>query len=224
MLVLVLPWIGALARRLDFDETDQSLGFAQTIPIVSFARLGGACATCRARIDPTHLVGELVGAGLLVLALWIGDPLRGLLVAVLGFVLLASAVIDARTQRLPDALTLLILALTLGLTWLHSPSALGIGLMTGAVTFAILFGVRALSRRKDGAPGLGLGDVKLFSVLAIWLGLATPWALLAASLLGLAIMRVLRPHDGRLAFGPMIAASAWIIGLLGEGGLWPTMA
>jgi leader peptidase (prepilin peptidase)/N-methyltransferase len=83
--------------------------------------------------------------------------------------------------------------------------------------------VRWLAARRSGEPGLGLGDVKLLAALALWLGLATPWLIAAASLLGLLLMAITRPKDGRLAFGPAIAVSAWTIGIIGEAGQWPMM-
>ncbi|WP_340643896.1 A24 family peptidase [Phenylobacterium sp.] len=215
----------ATARgRSHCDACGVSLSYAQTVPVISFVGLRGACRSCGDRIDPTHLAGELAGAAILVSAVWIGEPVRVALLSALGLTLLASAVVDARTQRLPDTLTAVIAALTIVLALTRSLQSLEVGLVAGALTFAVLSGVRWLSARNGRAPGLGFGDVKLLSALAIWLGLATPSTVVVAALIGLAVMIGLRPADRRLPFGPMIAASAWTVGILMEAGLWPTMA
>ena len=215
---------GTARGRSHCDTCGVSLSYVQTIPVISFVGLRGACRSCGNRIDPTHFAGEVAGAAILVSAVWIADPMRVALLSALGLILLASAVVDARTRRLPDTLTMGVAALAAALSLTRSLQTLEVGLVAGALTFAVLTSVRWLSARNSRAPGLGFGDVKLLSALAIWLGLATPWTVVAAALIGLVAMAGLRPADRRLPFGPMIAASAWTVGILVENGLWPTMA
>jgi leader peptidase (prepilin peptidase)/N-methyltransferase len=83
--------------------------------------------------------------------------------------------------------------------------------------------VRRGFQRFRGQAGLGFGDVKLITALAFWLGLATPWAVVAAAGIGLAfaVLRGAGRRNERFAFGPMIAAAAWIVGMTREAGLWP---
>jgi leader peptidase (prepilin peptidase)/N-methyltransferase len=210
-----------LRGRSHCDGCALSLGFAETLPVVSFAWLRGACPACGARIDPLHPVGEISGALIAASAVAGAPNARGALFAVLGLVLLASALTDARTRRLPDLLTLTIAALGLAAATLRGEAALITGLVASAAGFLILEGVRrgflALRRR----PGLGFGDVKLVAALALWLGAATPWAVALAAALGLAALLIARPADGRIAFGPALAAGAWVVGLSLEAGAWP---
>jgi leader peptidase (prepilin peptidase)/N-methyltransferase len=90
----------------------------------------------------------------------------------------------------------------------------------------ILLALRELRRRRasDGDPGLGLGDVKLFAGLALWLGAATPWALVAAASLGLVGWTLGGRGSGRIAFGPALAAGSWAVGVARDGGLIPWLA
>jgi leader peptidase (prepilin peptidase) / N-methyltransferase len=213
-----------LAGRSRCDTCGRSLNFAQTTPVIAFVALRGACARCGARIDPVHLAGEVAGALVVAASLLAGDPWRTALLAALGLVLIAAAAVDVRTMRLPDLMTGAAAVLGLALAVQAGVGALLAGLAAAAVSVSLLLGLRLLAaRRSGGEPGLGLGDVKLIGALALWLGALTPMAVAVAAVFGLAVVAVRRSGDRRLPFGPAIAAGAWIVGIGGEAGLWPTM-
>jgi leader peptidase (prepilin peptidase)/N-methyltransferase len=211
---------GSMVGGSRCDACGGGLGFAQTIPIVSYVGLRGVCAACGARIDVTHLLGELAGVLVLVAAVWAADLPRAALLSVLGLALLAAATIDARIRRLPNGLTVAAAAAGLALAWTDGVTSLVAGGLAAAGTAAVLLGLRA-ARGRRGDPGLGLGDVKLLTALALWLGVSTPFAVLVACGLGLATAPWLRDAEGRLAFGPMIALSGWVVGIAAERGWTP---
>jgi leader peptidase (prepilin peptidase)/N-methyltransferase len=212
----------ALTGRSRCDGCGCALSFAQTVPLVSYVRLGGACAGCGGRIDPTHLAGEAAGGLMVVAGLFVADPARSLLLSALGLTLIAAAAVDLKVHRLPDVLTASVAALGFWLSALRGGDAVIEGVVAAGLTASALLLLRAVSRRLRTDPGLGLGDVKLFAALALWLGASTPWLVACAAGVGLAIMRLTRPADGRLAFGPAIAVAAWAVGFSQEAGLWPT--
>lgn len=131
--------------------------------------------------------------------------------------LAALAVIDARTFRLPDVLTLPLIAAGLAFAlvsgagiWLH---VLGAGL-----GYLSLVAVEVAYRRLRGRDGLGRGDAKLFAAGGAWCGAAAlPLILLAASasaLLFIVVLRLFRPGVGAttmIAFGPFLAFGIWIV-------------
>lgn len=212
----------ALVGRSRCDGCGCALSFAQTVPLVSYVGLGGACAGCGGRIDPLHMAGEAAGGLVVVTSLVAADPARSLLLSALGLTLIAAAAVDLKIRRLPDILTAGVATLGLGLSVLHSADAIIEGVVAAGLTAGALLLLRAASRRLRTDPGLGLGDVKLFAALALWLGAGTPWLVAGAAGVGLGIMCLTRPSDGRLAFGPAIAVAAWAVGFGQEAGLWPT--
>jgi leader peptidase (prepilin peptidase)/N-methyltransferase len=214
----------ALVGRSHCDGCGVQLSFAQTLPIAAFIRLGGACNACGGRIDRTHLVGELAGAAIVVSALATVPLASAVLLTTLGLALLASSVIDVKTQKLPDLLTGVIAATGLGAAWLRSPQAALEGFAAGALSFIVLETTRRAFLALRGRHGLGFGDVKLIAALAFWLGLATPWAVFLAAAIGLAAAGPMRRGDGRFAFGPFIAIGAWIVGLMQEVHPWLSLA
>lgn len=213
---------GSTLGRSHCDSCGVALGFAQTIPVASYLRLGGCCAGCGARIDPTHLVGELAGLVVVLSAVASGPPLEAALMSGLGLALLAAAAVDSKVRRLPDVCATLVALCGVGLSLRAGGAQLTAGLVASGACVLVLLALREAGRRRRGDPGLGLGDVKLIAALALWLGAATPVMVVVASGLGLLAAPWLRGADRRLPFGPMIAAAAWVVGIAMQRGwgLW----
>lgn len=210
----------ALTGRSRCDACAMPLGFAATVPIVSYVRLGGACAGCRAPIHPGHVVGEVLGVGVAVISVAVLPIESALAVAALGLVLIAAGAADVASRRLPDLASLAVAILGLGLALQRGSVALLVGLAAATIAGGVLMLLRRLFLERTGAPGLGLGDVKLAAALALWLGAATPWAIAAAGLLGLVQIRLMKSADGKIAFGPALAAGGWAVGLALQAGLF----
>jgi leader peptidase (prepilin peptidase)/N-methyltransferase len=210
----------ALTGRSRCDACAMPLGFGATVPIVSYVQRSGACAGCRAPIHPGHIVGEVLGAGVAMLSVALLPIGPALAVALLGLVLIAAGAADVASRRLPDLASLAAAGLGLGLAAQRGPAALLAGLAAAAITGGVLMLLRRLILGRTGEPGLGLGDVKLAAALALWLGAATPWAIAAAGLLGLLQIRLMRSADGKIAFGPALAAGGWTVGLALQAGLF----
>ena len=214
-----------VAPRSHCESCGTPLKPAAMIPIVSWAALGGRCATCKAPI-PVHLpLIEVAALALAVIAALTRDGPSFWAAYVLLLGLLPLAFADWVHMVLPDAV-LAFLALA-GIAWgfLGGDIGLrdmGLGAVAGGGAFlAIAWGYRLLRRR----DGLGLGDVKLMAVAGIWVGWqGLPTVALAAALLALAVesgralvTRQGLKADSRLAFGPYLCAGlalAWLLGPL----------
>lgn len=133
---------------------------------------------------------------------------------VLTLLLLAIAVTDFRSFRIPDILSLTLVAA--GLAWsAASRDVILVDHVIGAVAgYASLaaFGWAYFAWR--GREGLGLGDAKLFAAAGAWLGWRDlPAVLLLAAIGGLLFAvwtRRTAPAD-HVAFGPWLAISIWLI-------------
>lgn len=215
----------ALIGRSRCDGCRTPLGFAATVPVVSWVQRKGACAICGHKIPNLHPIGEIAGGVIgLAIAVLAGSPGQAVLLAALGVALLSASLVDLETLKLPDLWTAMASMSGAGLSWMRSSDELIKGLAASVIAFGLLEAVRRAFLALRRKPGLGFGDVKLIAALALWLGVATPWAVAIAAALGLLAFLVLRPADGRLPFGPWLALSAGVIGLVREAGLWPTFA
>ena len=208
-------WIGGRSRC---DHCAAPIAYSQSIPVVSYALSRGRCGSCRGAIAGAHPLGEVLGASLLPLCLIAFDPLRGALIFVLAMVLLMASAVDLRTLRLPDILTAGVAAASFALAASGGGWTMAAGLLAAGASFLVLQGVRSIGQRRGAEPGLGFGDVKLLAALALWLGIATPWAVLLAATAGLTAMHIYKPADGRLPFGPFIAGGALVVGMLRDAG------
>ena len=186
------------------------------IPVVSWILLRGRCANCQTSIPVRLPAVELAGALLAIaaIAVW-GFHWIALAHYIFLMVLLASALIDAKTTLLPDQLTLplLWLGLLAAAAFDATPTLFDatLGAVTGYLSLWLVYWAFRLVTRRD---GMGYGDFKLMAAIGAWLGWQTaPAVILIAAVLGLAyaIVRILHRTATRgtpIPFGPFLAIAA----------------
>ena len=131
----------------------------------------------------------------------------------LAAMLIAIAILDLRTRRIPDTFSLPLAGAGLGWTAWIDPPALPSHLLGALIGYASLAAFGAVYFHKRGREGLGLGDAKLFAAGGAWIGWQSlPLVLLTASVSGLLYAFATRRlrADEHLAFGPWIALGIWI--------------
>lgn len=163
--------------------------------------------------------------GLLALPVLSGSDLPGSVTAismVLAACLIALSVIDLRTFRLPDVLTVPLILAGVACAWVVEWDAPVWRIAAALAGYLFLWAVAAIYRRLRGREGLGLGDAKLLAGGGAWLGFSgLPTVMLWAT--GIAILCVLiaallgRRIEGAAAmpFGPFLALGFWLVWLYG---------
>jgi leader peptidase (prepilin peptidase) / N-methyltransferase len=146
----------------------------------------------------------------------------GILGALLGALMLAIAVTDARRYLIPNELTGAAAALALLRAAAIGPDAGAWALLWAlgrALIVALpLLGLMAAYRALRGRDGLGLGDVKLAAVAGVWLGIPALFAAIelaalaaiGAYLLNAAIKRRPLKSTAFLPFGTFLAPAIWL--------------
>ncbi|MBU1539343.1 MAG: A24 family peptidase [Alphaproteobacteria bacterium] len=174
-----------------------------------------------------HALMALAAAAIGVWAALVrATPLDAVLTALLGWQLLLIAVIDGEHFRLPDRLTLPLLA-TGGLAAMVLDQTAPIDALIGAAAgFAGLWLLALAYRGLRGRDGLGDGDPILLAAGGAWVGwIGLPSVLLWASAAGLSLVaaRLLVGKrvsaTDRMPFGPCLAAGIWLTWMLGPLGL-----
>jgi leader peptidase (prepilin peptidase)/N-methyltransferase len=229
---IVGSFLGVLIRRLPegrpvalgrsaCEACGHVLSPAEMVPIASYVRQRGRCAACGAPIAADHLFIELASVGVAIAAaiavpggpyLWVS--------CILGWWLLALAWIDARSFRLPDVLTLPLIAAGLAeAAWLE-PEALTDRALAATGAFAALWLIARGYRMLRGRQGLGLGDVKLMAAAGAWVGaVEVPTVLFLGASLGLVyagadwLRGTKLGGTTKLPFGPFLAAAIWAVWL-----------
>ncbi|MCA7012548.1 A24 family peptidase [Dickeya dadantii] len=205
----------------------QRLRVRDNIPLLSWIRLRGRAHCCGGAVSWRYPLIELLSGLSFLLAGLLWQPGLALLGALLCFgTLLALAAIDARTQLLPDVMTLPLLwgglLFNLADTFVPLEQAV-VGAMAGYLSLWLIYwAFRLLSGRE----ALGQGDFKLLAALGAWLGWqALPNLVLIASLTGLAATLLWRrvrriSMQQPLAFGPWLAVGGAVSLVLNVLGGW----
>lgn len=218
---------GVVGGRSRCGDCGATLPPWRLVPVVSFLISRGRCADCGGSISRRYPSMELAAAAIGVsAALTQAAPLEAALTALLGWQLLLIAVIDAEHYRLPDSLTLPLLATGGVAAILLDHTAPFDAVLGAAAGFASLWLLAFAYRRLRGRQGLGDGDPVLLAAGGAWVGwIGLPSVLLWASAVGLSLVaaRLLvgRSVSGgdRLPFGPCLAIGIWLTWLLGPLGL-----
>jgi leader peptidase (prepilin peptidase) / N-methyltransferase len=212
------------AGRSRCPECGAAIRAQDNVPLLSFLLLRGRCRDCGARISWRYPAIELATAALWVLC-WLefGLSLEAAGMAVFCFLALGLAAMDAETMLLPDAFTLPGIALGVIYSgamcdggWLGRLRCAGLSLGWAACAAVLILAIRGiywLVRRRE---GMGMGDAKLFAMIAAWLGPANAVLALFLAVVGAAIYGVLwvglrggqRGATARIPLGSFLCAAA----------------
>lgn len=193
------------------------------VPVLGWLVLRGRCADCAAPISARYPAVEL-GTAVLFVVITVQLAHTGRLSAAPAYLYLAAvgvalAIIDLRSQRLPNVLVLpsypVLLVLLAGASAVTGDwSALLRGLVAGAASLAGYLLLWLAYPR-----GMGFGDVKLAGLLGVALGylswsavaIGTFAAFLVGGTFGVILLAAThRSRSAAIAFGPFMLAGVWV--------------
>lgn len=205
-----------------FCET--KIKYYDNIPLLSYLILGGKCRTCKSKIPARYPLVEFL-TGYLFFALY---SLKGLsleLFALLIFlcILVCVSFIDIEFKLIPDVLSLGGLGAGLILSFFRNPhfhfkDSLYGAITGGGILFAIAYLYEILKKRE----GMGMGDVKLLSMIGSFLGTkGALFSLIAGSFFGSVVGFVLigikkKDLGYAIPFGPFLSLGAAIFVFYGD--------
>ncbi len=212
--------------RSHCPHCQKPLAYRDMIPLISYCCLKGRCRSCKKSITLTYPIIEYLTLFINVslVALW-GVNLHSILAIFLSDLLIVIAMIDLKTQLIPDTLTLP--ALWLGLLFntqqLFTSSEKAI--LGAALGYLLLFLFNRLYTYCRKKEGMGQGDFKMLAMLGAWLGPESIISiLLLATFLGIftsifaIIFKKMRYQDP-IPFGPFLAIAGFI-SLVTQNALW----
>ncbi|MFY0990164.1 prepilin peptidase [Halomonas sp. C05BenzN] len=217
------PRFNLVTPRSICPACEAPIAWHDNIPLLGWFKRRGRCATCQARISPQYPLVELAGGALTLAVVAIfGASWQGLFILGACLALLAMAVIDLRTQLLPDLLTLPLLWAGLLYQLLFQPLMLPSAVIGAMAGYLSLWSFYWLFKLVTGKEGMGYGDFKLLAALGAWLGWQSlPLVLILSAGAGAVIgvlMQVAIPRlrGAPMPFGPYLVVAGWIALLAGE--------
>ena len=199
------------------------IAWHDNLPLIGWIKRRGRCAECQTSISLQYPLVEMAG-GLLALAVLAlqGLTTESLFIYGACLMLLALAVIDFRTQLLPDVITLPLLWAGLLFQLLFQPFMLPDAVIGVMVGYLSLWSFYWLFKLVTGKEGMGFGDFKLLAALGAWLGWSfLPLILILSAGLGAVVGLTAQACAPRLRgkplpFGPFLALAGWVALLVGD--------
>ncbi|MEO1028219.1 MAG: A24 family peptidase [Pseudomonadota bacterium] len=140
---------------------------------------------------------------------------------VLGSALIALSWIDFSDYRLPNVLTLPLIAVGIGQSFLFDLVSIRLSLLGAVVGYGIFWAIGEFYFRLRNRDGLGLGDAKLLAAGGAWTGaLALSPIVLIGSFLAIPFALLDRSEAFNLktvSFGPWLAIGIWFVWVFGYG-------
>lgn len=183
----------AFKGRSQCSKCEHTLGILDLVPVLSWLFLRGKCRYCKAKISPRYLIVEVLMAALFALAIWHwGLSVQTLAYLVLFAILCGVMLVDLETKTIPNGFIIAGLVVWVASVWFMpvTPGTIGVGSLFVAAlgpgplavcadglvgAIAIGGGILVFSLLFDKVTGknsLGGGDIKLYFMVSLYLGLA----------------------------------------------------
>ncbi|WP_346797950.1 A24 family peptidase [Halomonas sp. Bachu 37] len=199
------------------------IAWHDNVPLLGWLKRRGRCANCNAGISAQYPLVELAGAAFAVAVVALhGATLEAVFLYAACLALLVLAVIDFRTQLLPDILTLPLLWAGFIYQLAFQPLMLSSAVIGAMAGYLVLWSFYWLFKLLTGKEGMGYGDFKLLAALGAWMGWQfLPLLLLLSAgigaILGILIQLALpRLRGAPMPFGPFLAVAGWVALLVGD--------
>ena len=188
----------------------------ELVPIFSYLFQGGKCKNCKCKIPLFHPLYEIF-VGLLFMFSYISFGFTGDFVIALTFVSMLAIIIvsDYYYMIIPDEILIFFgVTLALEVLLINGIDAFGISLLSGIISFGVMFLIKLFGDFIFKTESMGGGDIKLLFFLGFILG--WPQALLSiflGSIIGLPISLIVLKikNTNIIPFGPFLALGAIII-------------
>jgi len=188
----------------------------ELIPVVSFLLQGGKCSKCKDKISWFYPLSEIV-CGLLFVLAYLSFGLSLELIIALTFVSMLIIIVlsDYYYMIIEDVILLIFgIMLALEILLIFGYKQLLLSLVSGVITFIIMYLLKLLGDFLFKRESLGGGDIKLMFVIGMIIGfdMSIVSIFLSAFLaLPVSIIILKTKKDHEIPYGPFLALAALII-------------
>jgi leader peptidase (prepilin peptidase)/N-methyltransferase len=199
------------------------LGLGDLVPLLSWLSSRNRCRHCGGKIGIFYPLIELAALAIAAWSVLAAPDFNPWASCILGWTLLALAVIDVRDYLLPDFLTIPLALLGLATAWIMASSSVLNHLVGAACGLVGVVALRWAYHRLRRREGIGLGDAKLLAAAGAWVSWAgLPSVVLIGAVTGLTVTLIrgcltgrTLSHSDRVPFGAFLCLGIWIVWLYG---------
>lgn len=180
-----------LRGRSQCTQCGHTLGVFDLVPILSWIGLRGKCRYCKAAVSPRYVIVEILEALLFVAIVWqYGLSIQTLAYLLLVAILTGLALVDLDTSLIPNGFILAGIVVWLGTVWFIEPPQVSFGvgslflglsetgflavlvdgLVGGFAIGAFMLLMSLIFEKITGRASLGGGDIKLFFMIGLYVG------------------------------------------------------
>ncbi|AIO18985.1 Type 4 prepilin-like proteins leader peptide-processing enzyme [Candidatus Izimaplasma bacterium HR1] len=208
-----VPQKETLLGRSHCPNCNKTLGWLELFPIIGYIVLKGKCKNCKTPISVKYPIMELITGVLFSVSFVIlhENVVEYILVVVFISLMVIVTVSDMYYQIVPNIILLVFLPVIFGLRMFSSEIIWYYSILGGVLGFCFMYFLAWYGKKRFKREALGGGDIKLYFLIGLFLGVETVFlSLLFAAILGLIYSVVFRKKSGYLPFVPFIAVGSMI--------------
>lgn len=202
--------------RSHCDNCGHVLSWWELIPVISYIILLGKCHKCKKRIDPLHLIMELVAGGLFLFSYLYFDISYDMFMFMnISLLLLVIFVTDFECFIILDSPLVLagIITIILKLVYVGWEDLL-LSILSGLGLFLVMLLVKFFGDKAFKRESLGGGDIKLAGIMGLILGFRLGLiAIIVSTFLALpySFAALLIKKNNEVPYGPFLVSSLFLV-------------
>lgn len=214
-----VPKKESLLGRSHCPNCDRTLGPLELFPIVGYLVLGGKCKNCKTHISVKYPVMELITAILFSVSFVFlhENVVEYILVVVFISLMIIVTVSDMYYQIVPDIILIVFLPVIFTLRMFSTEILWYYSILGGVLGFGFMYFLSWYGKKRFKKEALGGGDIKLYFLIGLFLGVETVFlSLMFAAIAGLIFSAIQRKKTGYLPFVPFIGIGSLLAYYFGE--------
>ena len=202
-----MPNKESLLGRSHCPNCDVTLGALELFPIIGYIILRGKCKKCKTPISVKYPIMELITAILFSVSFVFlhENVVEYILVVVFISLMVIVTVSDMYYQIIPNIILIVFLPVIFTLRMFSDEIVWYYSIAGGVLGFGFMYLISWYGKKRFKKEALGGGDIKLYFLIGLFLGVETVFlSIMFAALLALIYSLIKRKKSGYLPFVPFI--------------------
>jgi len=203
----------SLLGRSHCPKCNRTLGALELFPVIGYIILRGKCKTCKTPISVKYPIMELITAILFSISFVFlhENVVEYILVMVFVSLMVIVTVSDMYYQIIPNIILIVFLPVIFTLRMFSDEIIWYYSIMGGILGFGFMYLISWYGKKRFKKEALGGGDIKLYFLVGLFLGVETVFiSLMFSAILALIYSAIKHKKTGYLPFVPFIFGGSMI--------------